>query len=348
MKNNRSGLSKRIAKGIGLLLLAVILAGMAGWGVLALLYFDHENQTLRQVLAAAFGFAALVALIGLALPRWRWRACAGFLVMFAVLLSRWFAIEPSNDRQWAPEVAVLPYATVDGDNVTVHNIRNFDYRTETDFTPAYYDKTFDLNQLDSVDLLTSYWMGPDIAHLFLSFGFAGKDYLSISIEARKESTEGYSSIAGFFRQFELFYVVADERDVVRLRTNYRRDPPEDVYLYPVVGAPQQNARRLFLEYMEKINGLKQHPQFYNSLTTNCANTLWQNTRVNPGHLPFSSEILTGGHVPEYLYTAGRVDTSVPFAQLRERSHINARAQAADKALDFSQRIRQPAAPAMAP
>jgi len=181
-------------------------------------------------------------------------------------------------------------------------------------------------------------MGPDIAHTFLSFGFAGKDYLAISIETRKERHESYSSLQGFFRQYELYYVVADERDVIRVRTNYRRDPPEDVYLYRLKGATD-NARHLFLAYMEKINALKERPEFYNTLTTNCTTNIWMHSRVNPGHPPFSWKILTSGHVPRLLYEAGRLDTSVPFTELQRRGRINSLAQAADKAEDFSQRIR---------
>ena len=319
-------------------MLALTLLGMAGWGALALYYFDHLNAGLRTGLAAAFAIISLGAFAGCALPRWRWRALGAYFVIFALLLSSWLAIEPSNVRDWQPEVAVLPYATIDADRVTVHNIRNFDYRTETDFTPAYYDKTFELTKLDSVDLVASYWMGPDIAHTFLSFGFAGKDYLAISIETRKERHESYSSLQGFFRQYELYYVVADERDVIRVRTNYRRDPPEDVYMYRLKGATD-NARHLFLAYMEKINALKERPEFYNTLTTNCTTNIWMHSRVNPGHPPFSWKILTSGHVPRLLYEAGRLDTSVPFTELQRRGRINSLAQAADKAEDFSQRIR---------
>ena len=123
------------------------------------------------------------------------------------------------------------YATIDGPRITLHDIRNFDYRSETDFTPSYYDRTFDLQQLSGVDLIASYWMGPKIAHIFLSFEFNGREHVAISIEARRARGEPYSSLLGFFRRFELIYVVADERDVIRLRTNYRRDPPEQVYLY---------------------------------------------------------------------------------------------------------------------
>ena len=131
------------------------------------------------------------------------------------------------------ENAVLPHATIEGDRVTVHNVRNFAYRTETDFTPAWHDKTYDLRQLEGVDLVATYWMGPAVAHIFLSFAFAGGDHLAVSIETRKEKGEGYSTVKGFFRQYELYYVVADERDVIGLRTNYRRDPPEDVYVYRI-------------------------------------------------------------------------------------------------------------------
>jgi hypothetical protein len=330
-------LFRRLLKGSGLLVLALLFLFTAGWGVLALYYFDHEPLGVRQALAAAFAVASLAAFVGFLLPRWRWRATLAYLALFALLLWRWSAIEPSNDRDWQPETARLAYATIDGDKITLHNIRNFDYRTETDFTPAYYDKTFDLQQLDSVDLIASYWMGPDIAHIFLSFDFGG-EHLAVSIEARKERTEGYSTLAGFFRQYELYYVVADERDVIRVRTNYRRDPPENVYLYRVKG-PKENAQRLFLDYVHELNRLKEHPEFYNSLTTNCTNAIYVHSKANPGHLPYSWKILVSGHVPELLYESGRLDTSLPFDELQRRSLINERAQAADKAEDFSKRIR---------
>jgi len=319
-------------------LLALLVVGSATWGVAALWYFDHAAFGWRAALAGAFALAALLALAGLFPPRWRWRAFAAYAVLFAVVLWRWEAIEPSNDRDWQPETARLAYAEVAGDKVTVHNIRDFQYRTETDFTPAYYDKTFDLARLDSVDLVASYWMGPAIAHVFLSFGF-GEERLAISIEARKERGEGYSSLQGFFRQYELYYVVADERDAIRVRSNYRRDPPEQVYLYRLRARPEA-ARRVFLDYVAEINLLKERPEFYNTLTTNCTNAIWLHGRVNPDHLPYSWKILVSGHLPELLYENGRLDASVPFAELQRRSLINERAAAADQAADFSARIRK--------
>lgn len=273
------------------------------------------------------------------MSRWRRRALASYAVLFALVLWRWQAIEPSNDRDWQPEGARLAHATIDGEHVTLRNIRNFQYRSETDFTPAYYDKTFDLGSLDSVDVVATYWMGPAIAHVFLSFGFGGKDYLAISIEARKERGEGYSTLKGFFRQYELHYVVADERDVIRVRTTYRRDPPEQVYVYRVRGTPEA-ARRVFLDYLAQINRLNAQAEFYNTLTTNCTSNIWLHSRVNPEHLPYSWKLLVSGRVPELLYEHGKLDTAVPFAELQRRSLINARAVAAGDAEDFSRRIRQ--------
>ena len=325
---------------VGRIVLAVAVALASAWCVLATLRAPVGAPLVREGLAALFGLIALGALIGLFATRWRRRALGAFLAALITFAIGWSRIQPSNDRPFRAEEAVLAYADVEGDRVTVHHIRNFQYRTETDFTPAYYDKTFDLSKLDSVDLGAIYWMGPDIAHIMLSFGFAGQDYLAISIEARKEQGEGYSTTDGFFRHYELFYVVADERDAIGVRALYRNDPPEDVYLYRLSGPPDA-ARRLFLEYLRQINSLRERPQFYNTMTTNCTSTIWMNARVNPRHVPLSWKILVSGHVPEYLYEQGRLDTSLPFEELRRRGHINERArEAGPTAPDFSQRIRE--------
>ena len=316
---------------------ALIVLAITGWGALALALVGPRGDKGRLVLAALYGMAGLAAVVALVLHRGVRFALPVFAVALLAIGLWWSGLQPSNERDWQPEVARLAYATVDGDLVTVHNIRNFDYRTETDFTPAYYVRTYDLNKLDSADLVAVYWMGPAIAHLFISFGF-GDDHLAVSIEARKEKGEGYSSAKGFFRQYELYYVVADERDVIRVRTNYRKDPPEDVYVYPLRG-PRENIRRLFLEYVRKMNALREHPEFYNTLTTNCTTAILMNTRVNPGSLPFSWKVLLSGYTPAYVYEAGRMDQSLSFEELKRRSLINAAAQAADQAPDFSRRIR---------
>jgi hypothetical protein len=316
----------------------LVVAGVGVWGTLALHYSDLSPAWLRAALTGLLGLLALAALSAIARRRGRRLALVVFGAAFVALLLYWRTIQPSHDRDWAPEVARLPRATVAGDLVTLHDIRNFGYRTETDFTPAYYDRTFDLRRLDALDMVTSYWMGPQIAHVFVTFGF-GDDHVAVSVEARKERAEGYSSVQGFFKRYELIYVVGDERDLIRVRTNYRRDPPEEVHLYRIRG-PREHARRLFLEYVRAINELYEQPRFYDTLATNCTTTILFHTRVNPGHPPFSWKVLLSGHAAEYAYERGRLDTSLPFEELRRRSRINAAAVAADRAPDFSRRIRE--------
>jgi hypothetical protein len=329
---------RRLGAAAGTALLGLLVAATGAWAALAVLFSAPLPDAVRAALAAAVALAAIAALIGLGVRRWRWRALGVHLALFVAVLVWWRGIEPSNARDWQPDVAVLPRATIDGDIVTLHDIRNFHYRSETDYTPAYYDKRFDLRKLEGVDLVAVYWMGPAIAHNFVSFSFAGGEHLAISIETRKEKGEGYSTLRGFFRQYELYYVVADERDVIGLRANHRHDPPEDVYVYPLRGSVE-SARAFFVEYLKKINALNTEPEFYNTLTTNCTTDIWVHSMVNPGHLPFSWKILASGYVPEYLYEAGRLDTRVPFDELQRRGHVNARAQAAGDAADFSRRIR---------
>ena len=325
---------------LGWLLLGLLIAASGAWCVLALGISGPHGEGVRNALAGVAAVAVLATLVSLALRRWRWRALAAYAALFAAVLVWFFSLEPRNDRDWVAENARLAHATIEGDAVTVHNIRNFAYRSENDFTPAYYDKRFDLAKLEGVDLVATYWMGPAVAHIFLSFAFAGGDHLAVSIETRKEKGEGYSTVKGFFRQYELYYVVADERDVVRLRTNYRNDPPEQVYIFRLKGNPE-SARRVFMDYMNALNTLKAQPDWYNSLTTNCTTTIWTHSLVNPGHVPFNWKILASGYVPQYLYEQGRlVDGGLPFAELQQRSQVNARAQQADSAADFSTRIRQ--------
>jgi hypothetical protein len=329
---------KWIGRALLIVLLSIAIVAMTSWGALAIYYSNLPREDVRRILAVAFaifGAAMLVWYLFSAKPT---RPLLVFFAAFLLLVSWWSTIPPKQDRDWAPEYARLPYATINGDLVTIHNIRNFEYRTETDFTPRYYTKTFDLRQLDSVDVIASYWMGDAIAHIFLSFGFSGKDFISISIETRRQRHQSYSTVAGFFKQYELFYVVADERDLIRLRTNYRKDPPEDVYIYRT-RAPADNVRRIFLDYIREINSLAEKPEFYNALTTNCTTSILTHTRVNPGDVPLSWKILLSGYVPQYLYERAAIDTSLPFAEVKQRSHINAAAQAADNAPDFSQRIR---------
>ena len=327
------GTARRVLRAAGLACLALLVAAMTLWATLAIYYSDLNGERLRLGLAGAFALGALAAFPFL--PNRR-RALLGFVAAFAVVLLWWISIEPSNGRDWQAEVAVLPYATGDGDRVTLHNVRNFDYRTEQDFAPQYEDRTFDLSALDAVDLIAVYWAGDAIAHIMVSFGFAG-EHVAFSIETRKEKGEAYSPLAGFFQKYELIYVVGDERDLIRVRSNYRR-PQERVYLYRTRMNPA-NGRRLFLEYIMKINQLSERPEFYNTLTTNCTTDVWWLVRHLTGQLPLDWRVLLSGYFPEYAYDLGSLDTSMPFQELKARSLINAKAHAADQDPEFSERIR---------
>lgn len=289
----------------------------------------------RAFAAASYGTATILAFALLPSPG---RTAIAAIAIFAILVVLFFHIPASNDRDWQPDVAVTPYASVNGDLVTIHGVRNFDYRTETDFTPRWEERTYDLRKLDSVDIIAVYWTGKAIAHVMVSFGFEGKDYLAISIETRKEKGESYSTLAGFFRQYELYYVVADERDVIGVRTTYRQ-PQEDVYIYRV-RARQRTIRQVFLDYIKTINDMRVHARFYNTLTTNCTTSILTHTRINPESPPMSWKVLLSGYVPDYLYELGRIDTAKPFADLEKLSRVNERAHAADKDASFSQRLRQ--------
>ena len=325
---------------IKIFITACIVIACTLWGFAAILFGDSHSGEVQLYLASLFAAFGAIALIGLGVSNWRKRIVIGYLSVFAVAVGWWwFSVTPSNDREWQKDAEKLAYATFAGDQITVHNIRNFAYRSEFDYQPAYYTKTFNLNKLEGVDLFSVYWMGSAIAHTILSFDFGGNNYLAISIEARKELGEGYSTIKGFFRQYELIYFVADERDVIRLRTNYRKDPPEQVYRYRLQGRSIENAKHLFLRYMHKINKLNQKPAFYNTLLDNCTTAIWLLTLDSQDHIPFSWKLLFSGYVPEYLYEQGRLDNSVPFPELKKRAHINDLAEAADQAPDFSARIR---------
>jgi len=319
----------KILKYIALL---VLLVGILVWGTLAI-YFSYLPAPLHLVGASLFPAAAVTALLFL---RPRRKGIAAFFGIFAVVLVGWLSMEPSNDRNWQPDVKMLPYATVDGDQVTIHNIRNCDYRSDVDYTVRYYDETYDLTLLDNVDLFLVYWGSPLIAHTMFSFGFDKENYVCFSIETRKEKDEEYSALKGFFRQYELTYVVADERDVVRLRTNYRN---EDVYLYRL-NAHKDTKRKVFLDYLGQVNRLKDSAEWYNALTSNCTTNIRGHTAPYNPHAKLDWRILVNGNVDEFIYEQGVLDQRLPFPELKKRSFINVRAKAADKDTAFSKLIRE--------
>lgn len=321
-------------------LLILWLTSTTAWAALAVYFGDSRSGTVLLILSIVvvlIGLAAVIAL--LFIPSVRNWLLSIHVIAFLVVLLWWFNIDPSNDRNWQADASKLAYASIESNLITVHDIRNLSYHSELDYDLSYYDKTFDLNKLEGVDLFAVYWMGPAIAHVIMSFDFGKHNHLAISIEARKEKGEGYSTIKGFFRQYELMYIVADERDVIGLRTNYRKDPPEHVYRYRIK-APIEGVKRLFLRYVDRINALYKKPFFYNSLIHNCTTTIWLNNReVNPGNVPFSWKILVSGYLPEYLYESGRLDQQLPFAELRDQAYVNPLVKGRKISSSFSSIIR---------
>lgn len=316
-------------------LAALVVAGATVWAAGLLYYAGPGAEWLRAALAVGFLVAAALAFA--VLPRRR-RTLIGFGAIFAGLLVWFFSIDPSNDRDWQPEVAVTPWASREGDVVTIHGVRNFVYRTETDFEPRWETRRYDLSRLDSADLIAVYWAGKAIAHIMVSFGFGGEDYVTMSIETRKERSESYSALAGFFRQYELVYIIGDERDLIGVRTTHRR-PQEDVYVYRLPGH-RERIHRVFLDYMRAMNEMRERPRFYNTLLTNCTTGIFMHARVNPDAVPFSWKVLLSGYLPAYLYELGRLDTRLPFAELERRSRVNSVAHAAGRDAAFSRRIRE--------
>jgi hypothetical protein len=255
---------------------------------------------------------------------------------FALVALWWLTLKPGNDRAWQPDVAQTAWAEINGDEVTVHNVRNCDYRTETDFTPRWETRMVRLSQIRGMDLAINYWGSPWIAHPIVSFQFADALPLCFSIETRKTIGQQYSTLEGFYRQYTLIYIVADERDCIRLRTNYRR---EDVYLYHTLASPAQ-ARQRFREYINTLNTLHENPRWYNAVTSNCTTSI-RAQRAAKLRAPWDWRILLNGKADEMLYQDHAIATGgLSFTELKQRSLINERARAADQNPDFSRIIRE--------
>jgi len=321
-----SRLLLRIAISIALLL-AIL------WAAAALWIDGPESRGIAGTLAGGVFLAAGIAAV-LVRP-WR-RAAVSVLLLFAIVLAWWLTLAPSNDRNWQPDVARLPTATIDGSLLTVRNVRNFKYRGEHDFTERWETRTYNLADLVGVDIFISFW-GPTLyGHTITSWEFADGSHLSISIETRKEEGEAYSAVTGFFRQFELYYVVADERDLIALRTNHR---DERVELYRIA-ASREGARAFLNDYLKELNALAEAPRWYNALTHNCTTTIWHHAKAVGSTFPTDWRLLANGYLVDLAYEHGSVDTSIALEELKRRSDITERARSADPGADFSKFIRE--------
>lgn len=320
-----------------ILVVTIALGMLAGtlWGTLALWYQPPRPGRASALLPLAwltFGAAALVAL------SYGGRLLPGFFgVALAALVSWWqLAVRPSNMRQWMPEVARVTHGTIDGGTVTLHNVRNFSWRSASDYDSRWETRRYALEQLQSVDLALSYWGRPAVAHAMVSFGFEDGQYVVFSVEIRRKLNDKFSEIGGFFRRYELSVLASTEEDSLRVRTNVRG---EEGYLYRV-RMPANAARKLFLSYVLTATRLKDKPRFYNTLTANCTTIIYQLAdQIVPG-LPMSYRLLLSGYLPEYLYELGALEGADSPQAYRKAGRYTERARATHDAAQYSQHIRR--------
>ena len=303
----------------------VVLCGLATIWAAAALCFDFPVAWLRWPLAVAYlAFVVVVARKRIGL----------WLATLALVMGWWFSLKPNPNRNWQPDVARVPWAEVEGDRASIHDIRNCYYVTENNYTARWETKTVQLSDIRGVDLFLSYWGMESIAHAIVSFEFADGSHLATSIEARKTVGQEYSAVRGFFRQFQTIYLISEESDVVRVRTNYRG---ESVYLYRTLTTPR-DARGLFTHYLEWMNQAREHPEWYNAVTSNCATNfvLYLEKAKVGGISRWDWRTLFVGKGDELLYEKGDLaGDGLPFAELKRRALIHD----ADGAADFPRQVR---------
>jgi hypothetical protein len=323
-----------VLRAVGIAILWFVLAVLTLWAVAAL-YVDFRIAALRIPVTLLYVLGIVTIFVKLKRSLW---AVALYLLGFCCALAWWLTLKPSNVGNWQPDVERTAWAEIDGDRVTIHNLRNCDYRTETDYANCWSDRTLYLSQIRAADLFLTNWGIRFASHPIVSFQFGDNEHVAFSIEARYKAGQAYSTILGFFRQYGLIFVTADERDVIRLRTNYRKG--EEVSLYRAKAQPE-TARAMFLTYVAYLNRLKDHPEWYNALTRNCTTAINKQLAANVNNpQPWNYQFIVNGTLDRLLYDRGRLVTGgLPFPELKQREHINAAAQAANRSPDFSALIR---------
>ena len=336
------GAVKSVAKVLQWVGGSLLLLIVSGWAVLMLHYSNLPGDWLPDIAAIAYAlFAISMAIVIVQVPKYRWRAIGMLTAVWAALIAWFLSIAPSDTRDWQADAARPPRVSVDGDRVTIENVRNFLYRSETDFDERWETRSYDLSRLDGHDLMIVYWGMEAVAHTMVSFRFrddtrpGGFDFLVISIEARREKSEAYSPVAGAFRRYELYYVIADERDAVAVRTNHRNN---ETYLYRTLSTPARS-RVLLLNYLKTADELSREPAWYNTFTDNCTNGILYHVRSLGDELPYTWELLLNGYADRYAYKAGGLSHALSFQDLKRRSRINDAANGRDVDESFSAVIR---------
>lgn len=317
---------------IVLMALGAILCG--AWGALAL-WYQLPGRPFVRTLGSVLWTSTVIALAAIAIVRHSWLPLVAYGAIHAILLRWWVGITPSHERVWSDDVARLLSGEVQGNHVTLANVRNFRWRSNDDYDVHWEIRQYELDRLSSADAVLSCWGSHAIAHAMISFGFDDGSHVVFSVEIRKRRGQQYSAIGGFFKRFETILVAADENDIIRVRTNVRG---EDDYLYPL-RMDRVAMQALFLSYVHAANQLVRQPAFYNTFTSNCTTIVYRMARqIAPG-LPWDVRLLLTGYLPEYLHEVGALDQSLSIDALRERSRITRRARDATATDDFSRVIR---------
>lgn len=324
----------RTLKILFLVPLFVIVAYCALWGSLALWFRLPGSDTVRLAVALVFGAFGVGTLIAFFYSTvWRWLSV--FTVAFLALVLWWNTLVPPSEGDWSAEVAQQVSGTIEGDILTLSNVRDFQWRTEEDFDEAWGSRSYDLSQIESLDLFMSYWGGPSMAHLMLSFGFSDGEYLTWSIEVRREKGEAFSPVADYFKAHSLSVIAGTEQDVVGLRSNIQL---ADVYLYRLYSDPVRR-RELLESYVRGANRLVEKPAFFHSLLTNCSRTVILLARSVGADIPADWRVLVNGYFPSYLYDHGALGTELSFEELKEAAFISDKAKANGLNAGFSGAIR---------
>ncbi|SEN32743.1 protein of unknown function [Luteibacter sp. UNCMF331Sha3.1] len=321
---------------------ALFLFASGAWGAFALAYRAPGSRGLRFAVAAAWATGCIA--LWVAWIAGHTSAGASLVLAHVALLLWWATMRARNDHLWADDVACLLTGDIDGDRVELRNVRDFAWRAETDYDIRWDTRTFDLRRLERVDAILSYWSSEAIAHAMLSFGFDDARHVVFSVEIRRKRGEAFSEIGGFFRQFELILIAADERDIVRVRTNVRG---EDDYLFPL-RMSRDAMRSLFVSYVEAANELARKPRFYNTVTSNCTTIVYRMARRIDGALPFDLRLLLTGYLPEYFRSTGTLDRRLSVDEWRRLGRITQRARATRPEDDFSAAIRDGVPAAQSP